>query len=240
MAYYTDNPPGYDYVIPPRVFAPIPHSSPRQVLGDERSLFAPGTPEWVNSRTNLAQTASPAYQEDGLRQEPAQGQGRWKKLSGKLMGKHQMQQGMQINTFVYQNLHWTAIESNWKPVSLRAPFLLAVIIVSIALVIALQLLLFQSQRDGGILFAKNVNSLPLSTTFPYLYLPTIIAVIYGFMWSWIDLDVRRIEPFLQLAKEEGATGRESLLLHYPVDFLASVPIKAMKSGYVDPISCTSI
>lgn len=101
---------------------------------------------------------------------------------------------------------------------------------STGLVVVLQLLLIQSQRNGGIIFAMNVNSVPLSTSFPYLYLPTIIAVAYGFLWNWIDLDVRRIEPFLQLSKKEGATGSESLLLHYPVDFLASVPIKAMKKG----------
>lgn len=127
------------------------------------------------------------------------------------------------------SLHPIASAPNWKPVSLRAPFLLGVIIVSIALVVVLQLLLIQSQRNGGIIFATDVNSLPLRTTFPYLYLPTIVAVTYGFLWNWIDLDVRRIEPFLQLAKDEGATGRDSLLLHYPVDFLASVPIKAMRS-----------
>lgn len=118
---------------------------------------------------------------------------------------------------------------NWKPVSLKAPFLLAVIFVSIALVAVLQFLLVRSQRNGGIIFAVDVNALPLRTSFLYLYLPTIVAVVYGFLWNWIDLDVRRIEPFLQLAKENGATGQDSLLLHYPVDFLASVPIKAMKS-----------
>lgn len=105
-------------------------------------------------------------------------------------------------------------------------------LISMILVVFLQLLLLQSQKNGGIIFATNANSLPLKTTFPYLYLPTIIAVVYGFLWNWIDLDVRRIEPFLQLAKKEGATGQESLLLHYPVDFLASVPIKALKQRYV--------
>jgi hypothetical protein len=115
-------------------------------------------------------------------------------------------------------------------VSLRAPFLLAVIALSFVLIATLQFLLLQSSRDGGILFAKDVNSLSLASTFSYTYLPTIIAVIYAFLWNWIDLDVRRMEPFIQMAKDDGATGTESLLLHYPVDFLASVPIKALKHG----------
>jgi hypothetical protein len=103
-----------------------------------------------------------------------------------------------------------------------------VILISLILIVVLQLLLRKSQSNGGILFTPNINSLPLSTAFPYLYLPTILAVFYGFLWAWIDLDIRRLEPYFQLSKNEGATGRESLLLHYPVDFLASVPFKALK------------
>lgn len=129
----------------------------------------------------------------------------------------------------------TAAEPNWKPISLRAPFLLAVIALSIGLIVTLQFLLLQSSKNGGILFTDDVDTLPLSRTFSYTYLPTILAVIYAFMWNWIDLDARRLEPFLQMAKDNGATGTGSLLLHYPVDFLASVPIKALKQGSVSPL-----
>jgi hypothetical protein len=116
----------------------------------------------------------------------------------------------------------------WKPSSLRLPFLIGVILISLALILVLQILLRQSKLDGGILFAPNINALPLSTTFPYLYLPTILSVFYGFLWAWIDLDIRRLEPYFQLSSADGASGRESLLLHYPVDFLASVPVKALR------------
>ncbi|KAE9980732.1 hypothetical protein BLS_007704 [Venturia inaequalis] len=216
MACYADTPPGYDYVVPPRVFAPLPNSGPRPFLGDDRSLLAHGTSEWVSSRINLGQPALPTYQENNLGREPVKQQSWWKNFG---------------QVFDLRPRKWQVREPNWKPVSLRAPFLLAVIVISITLVAVLQVLLLQSRRNRGIIFAADVNSLPLKTTFPYLYLPTIIAVAYGFLWNWIDLDVRRIEPFLQLAKDDGATGRESLLLHYPVDFLASVPIKAMKTGH---------
>jgi hypothetical protein len=103
-----------------------------------------------------------------------------------------------------------------------------VIALSVFFIVILQILLLRSQRDNGILFAPNINDLPLSQTFYFLYLPTVLSIIYGFVWTWIDLDVRRLEPFYQLARPDGATGRESLLLHYPVDFLASVPLKAVK------------
>ena len=103
-----------------------------------------------------------------------------------------------------------------------------VISLSVLFIVILQILLLRSHRDNGILFAPNINDLPLSKTFYYLYLPTILSITYGFVWTWIDLDVRRLEPYYQLARPEGATGKESLLLHYPVDFLASVPLKAVR------------
>jgi hypothetical protein len=90
------------------------------------------------------------------------------------------------------------------------------------------LLLIQSNHDNGLIFDPDVNALPTTRTFQYLNLPTIIAVLYGLLWAWIDLDVRRLEPYYQLSKNGGSSGLESILLHYPVDFLAAVPLKAVK------------
>ena len=119
-------------------------------------------------------------------------------------------------------------EQNWKPTSLTTPFLASVILITIVLILTLQLLLWRSHQNGGLFFASDVNAAPIRQTFVFLYLPTIISVVYGVLWTWIDVDVRRLEPFYQLSRKAPATGIGSLLLHYPVDFLASVPIKAIK------------
>lgn len=76
----------------------------------------------------------------------------------------------------------------------------------------------------------------------YLYFPTVIAVIFSMYWAWIDLDTKRMEPYYQLSKDEGALGKDSLLLQYPFDFLPLVPIKAardrlVKSTLGDTLSC---
>jgi hypothetical protein len=120
------------------------------------------------------------------------------------------------------------VSSHWKPIALRPIFLATVIIVSLGFAALLQVLLVRSQSNNGIAYGANTDDFSMLATFGYLYLPTILAVIYGFFWSWIDLDVRRMEPFFQLAKDGGASGAQSVLLSYPVDFLASVPIKALK------------
>lgn len=116
----------------------------------------------------------------------------------------------------------------WRSVTLRFRFLAAVILIAGGLICAVQILLVRSQRDGGIIFSSDVNGLPLSQSFGYLYLPTLIAVLYSLTWSWVDLDVKRLEPYFQLSQENGASAANSLLLFYPFDFIASVPLTTIR------------
>ncbi|KAG9609621.1 hypothetical protein KCV01_g3674, partial [Aureobasidium melanogenum] len=116
----------------------------------------------------------------------------------------------------------------WKPTSLRLPFLTFILLATCALIIVLQWLLYKSQTDGGVVFAPNINDLPLSHTFGYLYAPTIVAVTYGLLWNWIDLDIKRMEPYYQLCSTGGALAEDSLLLQYPFDFVALVPFQAAR------------
>jgi hypothetical protein len=119
-------------------------------------------------------------------------------------------------------------------VTLGAPILGPFIVFSIALIIILELLAgaagLSSNINGSaaIAFAKNDDSFPASISFAYLYLPTVIAVCYSMVWSWVDLDAKRLEPWFQLSQEQGASAEDSLLLQYPFEFLAFVPLKAAR------------
>jgi hypothetical protein len=116
----------------------------------------------------------------------------------------------------------------WKPITLRRPFLLAVALITLILLALVQVLIVYDQRHDGILFATKVSQLGTGYIFLYRYFPTIISVSYGLIWHWIDIDARRIEPYRQLSKPGGASGSNSLLLHYPTDLLAFVPLKALR------------
>jgi hypothetical protein len=116
----------------------------------------------------------------------------------------------------------------WKPFTLRRPFLIGVILITLGLLALVQLLVIYDQHYDGILFASKISKIGAGHLFLYRYLPTILAVTYAFIWHWIDVDTRRIEPYRQLSKPGGATGSNSLLLHYPTDLLAFVPLKALK------------
>ncbi len=101
-----------------------------------------------------------------------------------------------------------------------------------SLIAVLQYFLSKSQRDQGVIFAPSISDLPLRRTFIYQYFPTIVAVIFSIYWAWIDLETKRMEPYYQLSKENGALGKDSLLLHYPFDFIPLVPLNALRSRYV--------
>lgn len=123
-------------------------------------------------------------------------------------------------------------KKHWQPLTQKAYFLVPTILASGALIAILQVYLERSNRDTGILFASRINNLPLSQTFCYLYLPTIVALVLSFVWTWIDLDIKRLEPFVQLSRLGGALGKNSVLLHYPFDFVAFVPFAAVKRRYI--------
>lgn len=130
-----------------------------------------------------------------------------------------------------QALISSTTKRHWKPLTQKAYFLVPTILASGALIAILQVYLERSNRDTGILFASKINDLPLSQTFSYLYLPTIVALLLSFVWTWIDLDIKRLEPFVQLSRPEGALGKDSVFLHYPFDFVAFVPFVAAQKRY---------
>ncbi len=127
--------------------------------------------------------------------------------------------------------HMTRNRAMWKPLSLRAPLLLSVAALTAGLIVVLEYLSRVSRRDGGLAFTDG--SFSTFITFSYLYLPTLIVVVYSMIWSWVDLDAKRLEPYFQMSKNGGVPARESLYLHYPFDFVAFAPYRALRKRSVN-------
>lgn len=123
-------------------------------------------------------------------------------------------------------------QSTWKPRALRPWNLIGAICLCCTIIVILLCLLAVSLRNGGVIFAPDVSDLPLRTSFAYLYLPTVIAVVFSIYIVWVDVDAKRFAPYRQLSKPAGALGKDSLLLHYPYDFLPVVPFFAMRKRQV--------
>ena len=105
---------------------------------------------------------------------------------------------------------------------------MVMIFVSLCIIAGIEILAQRSTARGGLFLSQSLDDLPTYATFSYLYAPNIIAATYSLLWNWIDLDVKRMQPWFELSKSEGATGGSSLLLEYPSDFLPFVPLKALK------------
>ncbi len=117
---------------------------------------------------------------------------------------------------------------SWRPSSLSRPVLLSFLSISLLFVVILEVLSWINRHKGAIAFADSERGLGPAVIFAYLYLPIIIAIVYSNVWSWVDLDVKRLEPYFQMSKEEGAPPRDSMHLHYPFEFVAFAPLRALR------------
>jgi hypothetical protein len=60
------------------------------------------------------------------------------------------------------------------------------------------------------------------------YCPTIIAVCTGLLWEMVDAAVRRLEPYYQLSRKEGALVLEALSIDYITAFNVLVPFQSLR------------
>ncbi|KAF1359392.1 hypothetical protein EJ07DRAFT_165987 [Lizonia empirigonia] len=142
------------------------------------------------------------------------------------------------NTFLSQRLALRKRGSNiphhvnyWYPLALRWWNLVSAILFCWTFIAILQYHLSRSQRDGGVIFATNIDDLPLGRSFSYRYLPTVVAVTFSIFVLWIDNDARRYEPYRLMLRPAGALANDSILLHYPFNFTPLVPFKSFRRGH---------
>jgi hypothetical protein len=121
---------------------------------------------------------------------------------------------------------------NWRPVSMRSYYILMLIGVSLGLGIFQEWLCRHSialeKENGGLLVFDQVSKVPLFTFFAWHYLPTLIFVAYGVLWSIMDFDIKRLEPYYQLSRPTGSTAAASLNLDHLTAWSYFIPFTAMK------------
>ncbi|UKZ70819.1 uncharacterized protein TrAtP1_011788 [Trichoderma atroviride] len=119
-------------------------------------------------------------------------------------------------------------QMGWKPLSMDPAILMLLTILTLLIAGAVEVLAQLSQAKGGLALSRTQDEIPQYAMISYLYVPNIVAVLYSLIWSWVDLDVKRMQPWFELSKPEGATAENSMFLDYPYDFIATVPIKAAR------------
>ncbi|KAL7799037.1 hypothetical protein V8C37DRAFT_407466 [Trichoderma ceciliae] len=130
-------------------------------------------------------------------------------------------------------------QPNWKPFSMRWPYLSSLILLSVALAV-MQEVLFQMHRKEPLVKFTSPAQVKQGIYFIIKFAPTLLAVIYGVLWQFTDFEVRRLEAFYQLSKEGGAVAAESINIDYATSFNFFRPFRAFRKGhYAVAVSCTA-
>lgn len=121
---------------------------------------------------------------------------------------------------------------NWRPFSMKWPYLLILTLLAILFGVIQEWLcrlsIWRAQHDDGLIKFYKASDVSLPVYFAWKYMPTIVLVSYGIMWQVTDFEVKRLEPFHQLSKQEGATAAESLNMDYLTFLQYFVPFKAIR------------
>ncbi|KAI5786133.1 hypothetical protein FPQ18DRAFT_264345 [Pyronema domesticum] len=123
---------------------------------------------------------------------------------------------------------------NWKPIVLQTWYLIGFIILTIAMIAAVEYLYYVSDRhkirEGGGLFAYVIiDDLSVLQFAIWKYVPTVVGVLYGILWKVTDEELKRSEPYYQLSKgSTGALAAESLNIEYHTVWSPMVPYAALK------------
>jgi len=122
-------------------------------------------------------------------------------------------------------------QPNWKPFSMRWPYLTMLILLSMGLAVMTQVLFRMYTRDNPILRFKSPSEVDEGIYFIVRFGPTIVAVVYGVLWQFTDFEVRRLEAYFQMSKPGGALAAESINVDYVTMFSFFRPFHALKVGH---------
>ncbi|KAI2627414.1 hypothetical protein GGS26DRAFT_140681 [Hypomontagnella submonticulosa] len=118
-------------------------------------------------------------------------------------------------------------QPNWKPFSMRWPYITCLTLLSVGLAIS-QEVLYQRSAKEPLLKFQSATDLGSGWYFVVKYIPTIITVTYGVLWQLTDVEVQRLEAFYQLSTSEGAYAGKSINVDYITLFNFTRPFRALQ------------
>ena len=125
---------------------------------------------------------------------------------------------------------FTERSAGWRPFSLQSSYLVTIAVTALAYLAAVLTLQQSSNRNHGLATFSDTQSIYPSISFAYNYVPTILAVLALIPWSFVDLDVQRLEPYFQLSNPQG-TPATALFINYAFEFPFLVPFTSARRGH---------
>ncbi|KAI1457939.1 hypothetical protein F4805DRAFT_457381 [Annulohypoxylon moriforme] len=146
---------------------------------------------------------------------------------------------IQSNSPEYINTAQTIAENNPKPQSFTFGIWLLIIftlLLSATLIVIAYLYWYSGmyglyQTAFVYAFDISIGGVDLSNVNPASIVTTFLAVLIGLWWGSLETTLRRIQPFLSLAKEPVA-GDEGLLVSYISSYLLHAVWKASRRGHL--------
>ncbi|PYH90728.1 hypothetical protein BO71DRAFT_360865 [Aspergillus ellipticus CBS 707.79] len=123
-----------------------------------------------------------------------------------------------------------SLAGGWRPVALRPAYLFVIASVMFAMLITLDVLRRYSQQYGGLYFFPDTDNVSDAQSFAYNYLPIIAALVLVTLWSFIDYDVLRLEPYFQISRPEGSPA-SVLFINYNFGQSFLTPLTSAKRGH---------
>ncbi|KAF7183669.1 hypothetical protein CNMCM7691_004019 [Aspergillus felis] len=118
----------------------------------------------------------------------------------------------------------------WRPLALRPTYLSILGLLMLTMLAVLEALRRYTDRYGGLVFYQDTSNLSSAADFAYNYVPVIAALILVTLWSFIDFDVLRLEPYFQLSRPEG-TPATTLFINYNFGQSFLTPLTSAKRGH---------
>lgn len=118
-------------------------------------------------------------------------------------------------------------QPDWKPFSMRWPYLVGLIVLSAGLGVALEAV-YQASAGKPLMTFHIPKDIPPAEYFAFKFMPTIVSVSYGVLWQVTDFEVKRLEAFYQLSKAGGALAAESINVDYVTQWSFLRPIRAFR------------
>ena len=118
--------------------------------------------------------------------------------------------------------------SSWRAFSLRRPYLCSLLVLSLALLGGIESLRQISGLRHGLqhLGGSGPTSLTTGQNILYSYIPTGVAVLYSILWSYIDSDTKRLEPYIQMRSSRSSAS--NLLLDYVFESVFATTVRALR------------
>lgn len=115
----------------------------------------------------------------------------------------------------------------WHPVALRPIYLLSIAALMFLMILTLEGLRRYSETYGGLVYYEDTASVSYLDSFAYNYVPIIVGIIMVTLWSFVEFDVLRLEPYFQLSRPEGVPATV-LFINYNFGQSIITPITSAK------------